>query len=797
MKTTTTVTTAATHLAVFSQKDVIIGKPLSKAHKPYVFCDENKEAPFSVLAYNEEGAEVVCLLDKMFYVKLVRNHLPAPAWTIGEEASDLTVVQAKLLTIALEKQLLIEKLVYAKYIRELSSTLAGFFTHDFNNARNGEITHLLLLEEGMPVLRTLRRNPLELPMDFYPKFLGVKRIEATGSFSLIDKPASPQLGELLSYAADCIYDQESRMTYAPLDKLSAGSPESKEAERQYLKQCAVIASNLVSDEKETSQDQTTQEIENMKKQDNEADTVKPAVIEEEPFLAFIVEHGTISFFVRVGLLSNRLGRYVVPIPTIGSYGKVDTFLITSKSQIVPITQNPAAANGNGRFVRSDTNRVTLGSLDAEKFFFRDLGIRTLEEFIETAIHELMRLDTPAVSKTLTESSFKPFETRIADLMKTEYPSNLYGDKNNYKPFPNVGNAPREESPQIKTIQEDTVMLNKQTLHKNKRVLSFAVIVENPDGVKVIAFENKVTGIWVAPWRGIDGKPVMQEIAVFGRTILYRLNLNSNIETGNYFFDLANSTNTAIPDEVYYAIQAFFNSIPVNKIPKFLEALKTSSVKKTKSKPMAGLNPRHASMPPMGFPNGPTAPTFVEEPFLAFIVSHDGSEMNAQVGVVDKRFGRYVVGIFEHTSVFPITDKIEIIPILVDDKAPIGTGRLVRGDTKTVTPASVVVEDTFFRVLGGYTLDYFIQIATYALMKNRSQKPKIEEAPKGGVSSFFGNQKVIAKDISAGAALTEEAIAIRKLVEWLDLDCYSKDGSIKPEAFVSAVKARFLALETKK
>jgi hypothetical protein len=48
-----------------------------------------------------------------------------------------------------------------------------------------------------------------------------------------------------------------------------------------------------------------------------------------------------------------------------------------------------------------------------------------------------------------------------------------------------------------------------------------------------------------------------------------------------------------------------------------------------------------------------------------------------------------------------------------------------------------------------------------------------------------------------AVSTEEASAIRELVEWLDLDCYSKDGSIKPEAFVSAVKQRFLALETKK
>jgi hypothetical protein len=184
--------------------------------------------------------------------------------------------------------------------------------------------------------------------------------------------------------------------------------------------------------------------------------------------------------------------------------------------------------------------------------------------------------------------------------------------------------------------------------------------------------------------------------------------------------------------------AFFNAIPVNKIPKFLEALKTSFMKKTKYKAMTGLNPSHANMPPISFPNTLKSPAIAEKPFLAFIVNYYGPDVNAKVGVVSKRLGLYAVGNFKNTNIFPITDKIEIIPIVVNDAASIGTGRLVRGDTNTVTPASIVAEDIFFHELGKCTLEDFIQIAAFDLASTELATSKIKETPKKKVFSCFGS-----------------------------------------------------------
>lgn len=171
---------ATTHFAVFFKNDVIIGKPLSKAYAPYVFCDENKEAPCFVLSYNREGVEVMHVLNKVFYVRLVRNYLRAPSWTVGEEASDLTVTQAKLLTIALEKQLLIEKLVYAK------------------------------------------RNAV------------------TRAFSSVEAPEISDILNSLQFALDRVRELESSRPLFPLGNLSVRSPEYEKVEREYLKQCGWI-----------------------------------------------------------------------------------------------------------------------------------------------------------------------------------------------------------------------------------------------------------------------------------------------------------------------------------------------------------------------------------------------------------------------------------------------------------------------------------------------------------------------------------------------------------------------------
>lgn len=561
MKTTTT------HLAIAYTNEIIIGKPLDAIHRPYT---QSEKSPVNILTYDKLGNEQLLEIGKNFYVELTRNKSNNPPWTVGSEVSDLTNAQAKLLTIALEQYQLVEKLVYVKYIHGLAAKLKGFFSQKFNQLRGCQTTHLLVLEDEMPVLISFERNPVFVPSGFNPDFLEVKRSEATGSFSMVNEASTPEIVELLQYAANRIYDQESA-------KPSERSPEEGKAE-------------LISDDKEVTQDQTTQEITDMKKQ------------------------------------------------------------------------------------------------------------------------------------------------------------------------------------------------------KDKRVLSFAVVVEHPDGTKVIAFEDKVTGAWIIPRIMCYGKTELQEIVVTGKTILYRLNLNSNIETGNYFFDLANSTSVEIPDEVRCAAMWFFNAVPPERIPKFLEMLKNGLVKKPKFRPLTSLIPHHASMPPMGFPNTLRELTKMKEPFLAFIVEYNGPDILAQVGVASKSLGHYAVGNFSSVNIFSINATTEIIPIVVNDVAPIGTGRLVRGDTNTVTPASIEVENAFFHELGKATLEDFIQIATYDLKATRSVAPEIKEPSK---------PTVVSKDASSVDALTGATGAIRELTEWLDLDCYSKNGSIKPEAFIKAVKERFLALQTKK
>lgn len=88
--------------------------------------------------------------------------------------------------------------------------------------------------------------------------------------------------------------------------------------------------------------------------------------------------------------------------------------------------------------------------------------------------------------------------------------------------------------------------------------------------------------------------------------------------------------------------------------------------------------------------------------------------------------------------------------------------------------------------------------TEPISKKIAEAPQVVQALKeDNADAGLFNPKATSKDVILASALAEMHRAIRELAEWLDLDCYSKNGHIKPEAFVAAVKASFLAMKKKK
>jgi len=125
---------------------------------------------------------------------------------------------------------------------------------------------------------------------------------------------------------------------------------------------------------------------------------------------------------------------------------------------------------------------TVGENNAYKYGVNaNIALMSLPEVAE---------DSVVISKSLAEKlSYKIYETRVINFGENKYPLNVYGDVNNYKAFPEIGELVRDDG--ILTVLRDIddelspALVTKNDVMTFNPIFDEAIYVKGPGEVKTI------------------------------------------------------------------------------------------------------------------------------------------------------------------------------------------------------------------------------------------------------------------------------------------------------------------------